>query len=98
MGKYDKTEAVNQEKKDVRIVVLQRGWVVVGEYARKDSEITVSKASVIRRWGTSKGLGELVNGPLENTVLDPCGTVRANVIGEVFTMDCEVSKWADSLK
>jgi hypothetical protein len=38
----------------------------------------IEDASAVRRWGTTKGLGELAaNGPLENTKLDRAGRVRA---------------------
>jgi hypothetical protein len=43
---------------------------------------------VIRRWGTTKGLGELVNGPLEDTVLDPAGIVRAHKLAVVMQIEC----------
>lgn len=79
--------------KDYRIVVLHRGWVVVGKYKESGDEVIVKDASVIRRWGTTKGLGELINGPLADTVLDPCGTVRANKLAVVMTLDCDGSKW-----
>lgn len=64
---------------EIRIVVLQRGNIVVGEYGvdPDTDEIRVTGASVIRRWGTTKGLGELRNGPLPDTVLDYAGEVRA---------------------
>ncbi|MFA5525925.1 MAG: hypothetical protein WC992_03780 [Acholeplasmataceae bacterium] len=75
-----------------KIVVLHRGWVVVGDYRKDGTEVIVDNASVIRRWGTTKGLGELIHGPLDNTVLDPCGTVRAHELAVVLTLDC-VSGW-----
>ena len=61
------------EPAEVRIVILQRGWVMVGRWHRDGDDITLTDASVIRRWGTSKGLGELVNGPLSGTTLDQAG-------------------------
>ena len=65
-------------KKEKKIVILHRGWVVVGDVSQEGDQVVVDNASVVRRWGTSKGLGELAtNGPLKNTVLDPCPTVRA---------------------
>jgi len=76
-----------------RIVVLHRGWVVVGDYAKKGSEIVVSNALVIRRWGTTKGLGQLRSGPLANTVLDHVGTARCHELAVVFTIDCEKGSW-----
>lgn len=77
-----------------RIVVLHRGHVVVGRYSRDGSEVVIRDASVIRRWGTTRGLGEIAaNGPTPNTVLDPCGVVRAHELAVVLTIDCEASKW-----
>ena len=83
-------------KKDVRIVVLQRGWVYVGLYSKdvKGGECVLQNASCIRRWGTSKGLGELVKGPLPNTVLDAAGTVRFHELAVVNTLDVDGDAWA----
>lgn len=78
---------------DIRIVVAQRGWNLVGRYTATDTEITLADAQVIRRWGTTRGLGELVNGPLGPTILDPAGTVRIHPLAVVMTIDCDVSKW-----
>lgn len=75
------------EPAEVRIVILQRGWVVVGRWHRDGDDVTITGASVIRRWGTTKGLGELVDGPLSDTVLDPAGTVRCHVLGVVAAID-----------
>jgi hypothetical protein len=77
-----------------QIVVLQRGWVVVGDVSRPDPDLVmVENASVIRKWGTTKGLGELVNGPTAKTVLDPAGTVTAPLLGIVLTIDVDAEKW-----
>lgn len=76
-----------------RIVVLQRGWVVAGIVVLEGQELVITGAKVIRRWGTSKGLGELVTGPLSGTTLDDAGTVRAHVLGVVFTIDVDAEKW-----
>jgi len=81
-------------KSTKQIVVLQRGWVVVGDVSRDGDEVTVENASVIRIWGTTKGLGELVNGPTASTKLDPAGTVRAHALAVVFTIDVDAEKWA----
>ena len=77
-----------------RIVVLQRGWVVVGDVHQDGEEITINDSSVIRNWGTSKGLGELaLNGPISGTKLDPCGTVKAHVAAIVLQMESDGAKW-----
>lgn len=76
-----------------RIVVLQRGWVVVGLVSQEGQELVITGAKVIRRWGTSKGLGELAGGPLTGTMLDDAGTVRAHVLGVVLMIDVDAEKW-----
>ena len=82
----------------VRIVVLQRGWVCVGRYEvlAEDAHI-LRDASVIRVWGTSKGLGELTAGPTSKTVLDKAGAVRFHPLAVVLTIDAEESSWAARL-
>lgn len=75
-----------------QIVIAQRGWVFVGDVERTENEVVIKNAKNIRRWGTSRGLGELAqNGPQPNTVLDDYGTARMQAV--VATLDCEESKW-----
>ena len=82
----------------IKIVVLQRGWVAVGRYqAQSDTEHLLQDASVIRIWGTTKGLGELRSGPTSKTVLDKAGTVRFNPGTIVLIIDAEESAWAAKL-
>jgi hypothetical protein len=83
---------------DVRIVILQRGWVAVGKYTQDGENCRLENASIIRRWGTTKGLGQIAaDGPTSNTVLDKCPTLRFNVLTVIATIDCEGSKWAAHL-
>ena len=56
------------------IVLGNRGNTVVGDLTIKGSTGYLSNASVIRVWGTTKGLGELaLSGPTDSTKLDKCG-------------------------
>jgi hypothetical protein len=86
-------------KGDVKIVVFQRGWVAVGILDKTNSEeFLLTNASVIRSWGTTKGLGEIaIGGPTAKTVLDKTGTIRFNPGTIVLVMDTEESKWLRSL-
>lgn len=56
------------------IIVLQRRFVLVAEVPPNQKDnllITLGKSAIVRRWGTSEGLGELANkGPLPDTILD----------------------------
>ena len=78
---------------DVRIVIAQRGWVFVGRYTRDGEDVTLTKARVVRKWGTTAGLGELCAGPTPDTVLDPAGTVRLHTLGIVATLDADPDGW-----
>lgn len=68
-----------------RIVIADRGWIFVGDCEdHEDGTVTISNAKNIRRWGTTQGLGELVNGPIVGqTVADQYGTVRALPIAQI---------------
>ena len=59
------------------IVVLDRGFVYVGKVTVEGDWCLIEKAQNIRVWGTTKGLGELVNGPTNYTKLDIVGNVSA---------------------
>ena len=63
--------------KGFAIVVLDRGFVYVGDVECDADWCVIRNAKNIRSWGTTKGLGELVTGPTKDTVLDVVGTVRA---------------------
>lgn len=69
--------SVALEQITTHIVVLDRGFVYVGTpiWSEDKAFLTLSQARNIRIWGTSKGLGELVNGPLSKTVLDEVGQI-----------------------
>lgn len=57
----------------IRILVIDRGFVLVGRCIPPETVglwLTVTDCRVIRRWGTTQGLGELINGPTANTMLD----------------------------
>ena len=85
----------SSKKQDIRIVIAQRGWVFVGRYSATSTEVRLDNARCIRRWGTTKGLGELAaNGPQPNTALDPHGVVRCHPLAVIAMIDCEVSKWS----
>ena len=78
----------------VRILVLQRGWAVVGRHHRDGVEHVLTDASVIRRWGTSRGIGEIaLAGPTRDTVPDKAGTVRAHELATVLILDCDSAAW-----
>ena len=83
-----------------KIVVLQRGWVLVGIFEEKENgKCFLHNSSVIRNWGTTKGLGELAeNGPLSSTKLDKCnGVVEFDSLTKVLSISVNEEKWASKL-
>lgn len=88
MSKSNKTKTA-----PIEIVVLDRGFVYVGETSLDGQFLTIRNARNIRRWGTTKGLGELCDGPTSSTVLDKCGDVTAPLTSVVHTMATTPGKW-----
>lgn len=83
----------------IKIVVLQRGWVAVGRYSQDGYDCKLEDAAIIRNWGTSKGLPELIRGPIEGkTVLDKASQpIRFHELTVVLTLDCEEAGWKKAL-
>lgn len=91
---YIRADSVPGERTKKQVVVLQRGWAVVGNVVIEGDEVSISDCSVIRRWGTSKGLGELaLKGPLPDTILDKCPPVSVHHLGVVLRMDTTEANW-----
>ena len=81
---------------EIRIAALQRGHVIIGKYSQEGETGHLENASVVRRWGTSKGLGELAQkGPLDNTVLDECPRVSFHVREVIFLMEVNKDAWRE---
>lgn len=93
------TQQTKYQEGPIKIVVLQRGWVMVGYYKRDGDNCTLQNAAVLRSFGTTKGLGEIAaSGPTSSTKLDPCnGLVEFHRLTEVATITCKESAWASKL-
>jgi hypothetical protein len=77
-----------------QIVILNRGWVVIGDYSEKGDDCTLTNAFVIRKWGTTNGLGELAEkGKLADTILDSTPNVHFNKLTMVARIDVNESAW-----
>ena len=95
--KIDNVEYVRadvQTQGEIKIAVLDRGFVYVGRVSDIDDNFLVMKSALnIRKWGTTRGLGELVNGPTNNTVLDEIGTIRVPMKAVITLIDVDQAKW-----
>ena len=79
------------------IVVLDRGFVYVGKVTVDGDWCMIENARNIRVWGTTKGLGELVNGPTPNTKLDAVGNIRAPLRAVISIIDINGEAWNGAL-
>lgn len=92
---YKKSLTKNKtEPTKKQIVILNRGWVAIGNYSEKGDECTLTDASIIRVWGTKNGLGELAEkGKLPETILDACPNLHFHKLTIVARMDVNESAW-----
>ncbi len=95
---YVPKESVKQHDGPIKIVVLQRAWIYVGYFSRNGNDCKLERAKNIRQWGTSTGLGELVDGPKSSTKLDPTGTVEFDYLTVVHTITVNQEKWESVLR
>lgn len=79
---------------DIKIVILQRGWIYVGRFEKDGNNCKIHQGSNIRTWGTTKGLPELVHGPTSSTKLDKCeGVIEFDWLTVVHTITVNQDKW-----
>ena len=71
------------------IVVLDRGFVYVGDVVIEPEWVRILNARNIRIWGTKNGLGELRNSPLPDTKLDQCDQVLVARKALIFLLPCK---------
>ena len=74
-----------------KILVLVHGHVLIGDVEKVDGGYALNNGSVIRNWGTDKGIGQIAkkNGGASPT-LDPLnGAVFVNEQHLIFSIDVE---------
>lgn len=83
----------------MNIYVMTNGFVVCGvpRDGGPGSLLTLDTCGVIRRYGTTKGLGELADrGPLSDTIIDrdPDGT-QLNLLYVMRALPCNEQAWSN---
>lgn len=73
------------------IVVIEAGWIMVGEMTNPSTQTTLLKnASVVRRWNNGKGIGGLAKAENKHEyILDPVGSVSIQTSKILFEIPCE---------
>lgn len=92
----DGVEWVRKSKtnSNVKIVVCDRGFVLVGRVRFDNNYIMITDCHCVRAWGTTRGLGEIASsGPTESTKLDKQPTTRVHELQVVQMIDCVEGSW-----
>ena len=77
-----------------QIVVVDSGFVFLGDCISDQDTLVMTNVKQLRQWGTSRGLGELVDGPTPKTVMDPIPSVIVPLARVIFTIPVNESKWS----
>jgi len=84
---------VSEKNFGKNLVILQRGWIFGGDLEKNGQEFTLKNAFNVRKWGTTKGLGELAqNGKLKDTILDVCPDVTFHEMTVIAILKCSENK------
>lgn len=71
------------------ILVIQAGWVLIGDVEETPSKYLITNGSVIEKWGTTMGLGEIaLKGPTKDTVLRAFGEGDVPKSSVLFRIKC----------
>ena len=71
------------------IVVLDRGFVYVGDVSINGNYVNIKDAQCIRFWGTTNGLSQLINGPLPTTKLDSKCDIVTTLKSVIHFIKCQ---------
>ncbi len=85
-----------EEPGRIYIVVLPNGFVYVGYTNRDDRQLDIQGKNLIR-WGTTRHLGELIDGPLDNTVLGSMCCVTVLMPQDVHIIEVDQNAWIKHL-
>jgi len=88
--------APSKDEAPLRIIIADRGWVFVGHAkALGDGGYSMHDARPVRRWGTTRGLGELAQeGPKSGTKIDAACPVTVPTHSVVAVLDCNPEAWS----
>lgn len=77
------------------IIVVDAGFVFCGDCDGTDKNtLLVQHVKQLRKWGTEHGLGQLVEGPTPNTVMDAIPVILVPRSRIVFTIPVNAAKWS----
>ena len=80
---------------DVSLFIATNGFIWVARAVTFDGQFYhLSNARAVRRWGTTKGLNELIDGPTKESVIDaPADVVTVVAAAAIAIIPCRPEKW-----
>lgn len=91
-------DSVEVKPSEIQIVKMPYANDVVGRVVDNGDYLEIFDAAVIRRWGTTNGLGEIaMGGPTSDTVLDGCPRIKVEKTAIIYTIDCVCEAWNAAL-
>ncbi len=76
------------------MVIADRGHVWVGKVTTDADWAHIEGGRIIRLWGTTKGLNELVKGPLSGTKVDSPADLKVSRKAIIAIVPVEAEKWS----
>ena len=78
----------------IKIFVLDKGFIYVGILEEDDGDkLIIKNAHAIIKWGTTKHLAELVNGPLDNTKIGDSCSIYVKWSSVVHIIEVNQNAW-----
>lgn len=87
-------------KEEIRLFVLDRGFVIVGVASIYDGlafHWRLNPGRTVRRWGTTHGLAQLAGGPLAETILDSPASRLVPFRSVIEIIEVNQQKWEQHL-
>jgi len=83
----------------VSLFVATNGFVWIAKTVTFDGHFYhLSHASVVRRWGTTTGLNQLIDGPTKETIIDASAPlVTVTDTATIAIIPCREEKWRGKL-
>lgn len=88
--------SIEPEDHGLALVVADRGHVWLGRAVTDGAWTRITKARVVRRWGTTEGLNQLVHGPRPDTRIDAPADLKVASRAVIAVIPVEAAAWPNA--
>lgn len=86
------------QNKDIRLVVLQRGLILIGHYSRQGMNCFLKKSVLVKKWDFTSELGKLADGHVSGVVFEKVGDVEFHRLNEIMAINLKACVWDNKLE